>query len=88
MDNSAALKAELLGPGFPQFPADKARRLLTPVLFVYGEKSPVFLSSISDLLLGILPKSEKVVIPGASHLTHGENPEYYNKVVIDFLSEH
>jgi pimeloyl-ACP methyl ester carboxylesterase len=87
MDNSAALKAELLGPGFPPFPVDEARRLSIRILFVYGQKSPKFLCSISDLLLKILPKSEKVIIPNASHLTHGENPVEYNKTVLEFLSK-
>jgi non-heme chloroperoxidase len=86
MDNSAALKAELLGPGFPPFPKEKARRLSLPILLVNGEKSPKFLLSISDLLLNILPNSKKVVIPNASHLTHGENPIFYNKAVLEFLS--
>jgi non-heme chloroperoxidase len=86
MDNSKALKAELTGPGFPPFPKDKARKLSIPALFVYGEKSPEFLWSISDLLLNILPDSKKVVVPDASHLTHGENPEFYNKAVLEFLT--
>jgi non-heme chloroperoxidase len=86
MDNSAALKAELLGPGFPPLPIDEARRLSIPILFVYGQKSPKFLCSISDLLLKILPKSKKVIIPNASHLTHRENADEYNKKVLEFLS--
>jgi len=88
MDNAAALKAELLGPGFPQFPEDKAKLLATPALFVYGESSPKFLCTISDLLLKILPHSEKVIIPGASHLTHGQNPNAYNSKVLEFLLKH
>ncbi len=88
MDNSAALKAELLGPGFPPFPLREAHKLSIPVLLVYGQKSPKFLSSISDMLLKILPNSEKIIIPGASHLTHGENPAEYNKSVSAFLLKH
>lgn len=88
MDNSAALKAELLGPGFPPFPINEARQLSIPILFVYGQKSPKFLCSISDMLLKILPNSEKVIISNASHLTHGENPVEYNRSVLEFLSKH
>jgi pimeloyl-ACP methyl ester carboxylesterase len=88
MDNGPALKAELLGPGFPQFPTDKAKLLATPTLFVYGEYSPKFLYTISDMLLKILPNTEKVVIPNASHLTHGENPNVYNEKVLEFLSRY
>jgi len=85
MDNAPALKAELLGPGFPQFPKDKAKLVATPTLFVYGEYSPKFLRTISDELLKILPHAEKVVIPNASHLTHGQNPTAYNRKVLEFL---
>jgi pimeloyl-ACP methyl ester carboxylesterase len=88
MDNAAALKAELLGPGFPQFPKDKARLLATPSLLVYGEHSPKFLCTISDLLLKILPHSEKVIIPNASHLTHRQNPNAYNRNALEFLSKY
>lgn len=87
MDNSAALKAELLGPGFPPFPIDLASQLSIPIQFVLGQKSPKFLWSICDMLLKILPNSEKVIIPNASHLTHGENPVEYNKAVLEFLAK-
>jgi non-heme chloroperoxidase len=85
LDNAPALKAELLGPGFPQFPKDKAKLMATPTLFVYGEYSPKFLRTISDELFKVLPHSEKVVIPNASHLTHGQNPTAYNRKVLEFL---
>lgn len=88
MDNAAALKVELLGPGFPPFPKEEASRLTIPTLFVYGENSPKFLHSISDLLLKLLSNSEKVIIPNSSHLTHGENPNDYNERVIEFLAKH
>lgn len=89
IDNAPALRAESLGPGFPpSFPIDKAKQLDIPVLFVYGENSPRFLISISDRLMKILPKSEKIIIPNASHLTHGENPIAYNEKVLEFLANH
>jgi len=89
IDNASALKAELLGPGFPSpFPTDKAKQLNIPTLFVCGQHSPKFLYSISDKLMKILPNCEKVIIPNASHLTHGENPIAYNEKVLQFLSKH
>jgi pimeloyl-ACP methyl ester carboxylesterase len=88
MDNAQELKVELLGFGFPPFPKDEAAKMTIPTLFVFGKNSPKFLHSISDLLLNILPNSEKVVIPNASHLTHGENPVGYNKKVLEFLSKY
>ncbi|MGN6531253.1 MAG: alpha/beta fold hydrolase [Ginsengibacter sp.] len=89
IDNASALKAELLGPGFPpSFPIGKAKQLNVPVLFVYGQNSPQFLYSISDKLMKMLPNCEKVIIPNASHLTHGENPIAYNEKVLQFLLKH
>jgi len=88
MDNAQALKVELLGPGFSSFPKEEASKMTIPTLFVYGKNSPKFLRSISDLLMGILPKCEKVVIPNASHLIHGDNPAGYNEKVLEFLSKH
>ncbi|MDP4265435.1 MAG: alpha/beta hydrolase [Bacteroidota bacterium] len=88
MDNARELKVELLGVGFPPFPKAEAGRMTIPTLFVYGENSPRFLHSISDLLRNILPNSEKTVIPNASHLIHGDNPLVYNERVLEFLSRY
>ena len=88
MDNAKAFQAEMLGRGFPPFPKEEAKKMILPALFVYGEKSPKFLHSVSDLLMNILPSCEKVVISDASHLIHGDNPAGYNEKVLAFLSKH
>jgi len=51
------------------------RRLSTPTCLVCGDQSNVIASKIIDALEDRLPRSEKVVIPGASHFlvtTHAE----------------
>ena len=58
-----------------------------PALLVYGENSPVLFHAISDILYELLPNCEKVVIPGASHLIHCQNPDEYNLKVLEFLSK-
>jgi non-heme chloroperoxidase len=89
IDNAPALKAELLGPGFPAtFPETEAKNLAIPVFLIYGEKSPVFFHTLSDKLLNILPDSRKSIIEGASHDMHLEKPEVYNQKVLDFLSDY
>lgn len=89
MDNATALKAEMLGPGFPdEFPKNEAMKLQVPTLLAYGEKSPKFFHSISDKLFKLLPNGQQVVIPDASHDMHGENPEAYNEKVLEFLFKH
>lgn len=89
MDNATALKAELLGPGFPdEFPKKEAIGLQVPTLLVYAEKSPKFFHSISDKLFKLLPNGQQVFIADASHDMHEENPEAYNEKVLEFLLKH
>jgi pimeloyl-ACP methyl ester carboxylesterase len=88
MQNARSLKMELLGSDFPPFPYEEAGKMMIPTLLVYGKNTPKFLHSISDRLLNILPVCEKVLIPDASLLTHVENPDEYNKRVLEFLAKH
>lgn len=88
LDNAKALRAELLGPGFPEFSKKDYSSLKVPALLVCGEKSPTFFRSISDKLYHLLPESEKVVIPGVSHNMHMVSPKIYNRKVMDFLKKH
>ncbi|MCI0706725.1 MAG: alpha/beta hydrolase [Ignavibacteriae bacterium] len=88
MDNAQALKAELLGPGFDRFPINDALRCEIPTLFVCGDRSPGFFTGITDRLLQILPNAHKVTIPNSSHSIHRDNPEQYNKQVLEFLAKH
>ena len=89
LDNATALKAELLGPGFPdEFPKEEAINLQVPTLLVYAEKSPKFFHSISDKLFKLLPNGQQIFIADASHDMHEENPEAYNEKVLEFLLKH
>lgn len=88
LDNAQALKAELLGPGFPEFSKKDCSNLNIPALLVCGEKSPTFLRSISGKLHKLLPKSKLIVIPDVSHNMHATNPEIFNQKVLDFLVKH
>lgn len=88
IDNGPALKAEVLQPGFPEFPKQDVSKLQTPTLLLYGKKSPTFFHSISDKLYDLLPNGQRVIFSNASHDMHVENWETYNREVMDFLLEH
>lgn len=85
MENSKALKAELLGEGFPEFNKKAAVNLSVPTLLLKGEKSQRFFGGITDKLLELLPKKDLIVIPESGHDIHSDNPEVYNKTVLEFL---
>lgn len=88
IDNGPALKAELLGPGFPEFPKENISELQTPTLLLYGKNSPTFFHSISDKLYDLLPNRHRVIFTNASHDMHVKNWKTYNQEVLNFLLRH
>lgn len=88
MENAPALKAEWLGPGFSEFPKARAVKLQTPILFACGKHSPKFFYAITDRLHKLLPVSQKIIIPDASHDMHADNPKFYDEKVLEFLARH
>lgn len=87
-DNGPALKAELLGPGFPEFPKEDISKLQTPTLLLYGKNSPTFFHAISDRLYDLLPNAQRMIFTDASHDMHVENWKTYNQEVLNFLLRH
>lgn len=85
MENSKALRAELLGEGFPEFNRSEAENLNIPTLLLTGEKSPEFFRTISDKLFQLLPDKELMEIPDSAHDMHLDNPKVYNQKVMEFL---
>ena len=84
-DNLSALKAQMLGAGFPPLTDDDVRRIRTPTLLLTGEHSPTFLLRLTDVLERLLPLARQVEIPAASHAMHEENPAAVNRAILDFL---
>ena len=83
LDNArtvAELKTE-----FPRFTAEEARKISAKTLIVNGESSSLWLRRIGELLAGAVPKAEALVVPGARHFPHMENPEFFNGKVLAFL---
>lgn len=85
-ENTSALKAQMLGAGFPPLSAAEVRGVRAPVLLVTGERSPAFLLRLTDLLAELLPTAERAEIPAASHLMHEQNPAAVNAALLRFLS--
>lgn len=84
-ENNSALKAQMLGAGFPELSAADVRGVRHPVLLVTGERSPAFLIRLTDLLAELLPTVERVEIPGASHVMHEENAPVVNSALLGFI---
>lgn len=83
-----AITAEFLGSGFPPLDDDELRRVRTPTLLLHGEDSPRIFHRLNDRLEELLPHTERIMIPAASHIMHEDNPPAYNKAVLTFLAAH
>jgi pimeloyl-ACP methyl ester carboxylesterase len=82
------IKAEFIGSGFSPLNPDEVRRIQTPTLLINGENSPPLFKMLTKRLDDLLPHSEHVVIPAASHISHEDNPAAYNRAVLGFLQVH
>lgn len=86
-ENLSALKASLLGAGYPELSEEELRGVRSPALLVAGEHTRAIFLRILDRLQELLPDTERATIPGATH-TQEENPEAFGEIVLDFLSRH
>lgn len=77
--------AELTGSGFPPLDSNKIRAIKVPVLLLTGEKSPGLFRGLMNGLEELLPNAQRIMVSGASHIVHEDNPAEFNKVVRAFL---
>jgi pimeloyl-ACP methyl ester carboxylesterase len=84
-ENNSALKAQMLGAGFPALSAADVRGVRAPTPLVTGEHSPAFLIKLTDLLEVLLPTVERVEIPAASHVMYEENAAAVNAALLRFI---
>lgn len=87
-DNLANVKAEILGSGFAPLDDRKVQGVKAPALLVTGEKSISLFRRLTKRLGELLPRTERAVIPGASHMMHEDNAPDYNRAVLLFLERH
>ncbi len=85
LDNVSSLRAQFLGAGFPPLADEEVRGVTVPTLLLCGERSPLGLRRLSDRLHELLPRSERVEIPSASHRMQEENPIATNEAIGAFL---
>ncbi len=84
-DNLKAVRAQLLGAGFPPLNDGEVRSVRAATLLLVGEHSPTLLRQLTGRLHKILETSELVEIINASHLMHEDNATIVNKTILDFL---
>jgi pimeloyl-ACP methyl ester carboxylesterase len=81
------ISAELVGSGYEPLESGAIRDIDLPVLLINGQRSPRLFHRFTDRLEQLLPRSRRVVISGASHIMHEDNPPEYNSAVLRFLRQ-
>lgn len=57
------------------------------MLIVAGEHDQPDMLRIADLLAAGIPDARTVIVPNIAHLLPLEQPEAFNRLVLDFLAE-
>ena len=57
-----------------------------PTLLIAGEEEAIFPPKVIRALQKLIPGAEMEIIPGAAHSAHYEQPETFNRLVLDFLA--
>lgn len=70
------------------FSREDARAIKTPTLLLRGDSSQRWMLLANDELAKEMPEAERVLIPHASHLLHGMNPQAFSEAVLAFLARH
>jgi pimeloyl-ACP methyl ester carboxylesterase len=83
-DNAGPHRAALLGSGLPIFTPADARGIAIPTQLVRGSDTPSFQRHINQRLAALIPCATDVVIPGASHLVHEDQPRAVAEVIRSF----
>jgi non-heme chloroperoxidase len=65
---------------------ERLKNLKVPTMLITGEISPVIARLTCKTIDRYLPKSKIAVLKGASHGLQMENPEGFNRLILDFLA--
>jgi pimeloyl-ACP methyl ester carboxylesterase len=59
-----------------------------PVLLIAGAADLITPPSITRILQSKIPNAELVVAPEAGHSVYWEQPDIFNRAVLDFIGKH
>jgi 3-oxoadipate enol-lactonase len=79
------------GDAIPRPPSKPAIQRLSeiavPTLVIVGDQDQPDMLAIADLLAEEIPHARLAVMSGTAHLPHMEQPEAFNRIVLDFLGD-
>ena len=61
------------------------RQIRVPALLLWGERDPLVPLAYAKQMNELIPGSRLVVVPDAGHIPMWENPEFFNRELLEFL---
>jgi pimeloyl-ACP methyl ester carboxylesterase len=72
-----------------KFTCSDIQKFNFPILLLNGDKSPKFYAEFIAAMRQCNPNiAAPIIVPNAGHSMHRENPEFFNKAVLDFIKQH
>ena len=65
---------------------DRLRQVKAPTLIIVGARDVASIHEICGLLFARVPGAKEIVIPNTGHIVNMEQPERFNRAVLDFLA--
>ena len=88
MDNACELRAETASPDYwTPITCEDAAKIHTPILLLKGGKSVRMLQLVVEELERCLPNKELITLSDSTHEMPSDDPEAFNRVVMDFLDK-
>ena len=67
--------------------ANELKKIQSPTLIIQGEKDETVPMWHAEQLKNWIPGNKFIIMKGASHMTPDDNPDEFNKLVLNFLAE-
>jgi esterase len=75
--------------GNPKISCADIQKFNFPILLVTGERSPKIYGEMTGAMRQCKPDiPAPLIVPNGTHLMHRDNPEFFNKAVLDFLNQY
>jgi len=71
----------------PNFTQEQLASIQTPTLILDGQNETVIRIEHAQAIAASIPNAELVILPDAGHAAVTENPDAWNRVVLDFLND-
>jgi pimeloyl-ACP methyl ester carboxylesterase len=72
-----------------KFTCSEIQKFNFPILLLNGEKSPKLYGGMFTIMRQCKPDiPAPLIVPNAGHSMNRDNPEFFNKAVLDFLNKH